>query len=63
MKKATAKFRPWEQVSSVYLSLEPFAMVNGLLTQSFKIKRDKVKDRYLGTLIDEGLVKASILRP
>lgn len=39
-------FRQWEQVNSVYVTLEPFAMANGLLTQSFKVKRDFVAKRY-----------------
>lgn len=41
-----ADFRPWEQVASVVVTLEPFAMVNGLLTQSYKVKRDAVTKRY-----------------
>jgi len=28
------------------VTLEPFAMANGLLTQSFKVKRDFVAKRY-----------------
>ena len=44
--RATKGFRKWEQVSEVYLTLEPFAMVNGLLTQSYKVKRDQVVNRY-----------------
>jgi long-chain acyl-CoA synthetase len=39
-------FRAWEQVSTVYLTMEPFAMVNGQLTQSYKVKRDSVMQRY-----------------
>lgn len=47
MQKVTAKkFRKWEQVGDVYLTLEPFAMVNGLLTQSYKVKRNVVQDKY-----------------
>eukprot|EP00986_Skeletonema_menzelii_P020748 scaffold32200_cov148-Skeletonema_menzelii.AAC.1 len=48
VKAATSggKFRKWEQVSNVYVTLEPFAMANGLLTQSFKVKRDFVAKRY-----------------
>ena len=45
-KRATASFRQWEQVGDVYITLEPFAMANGLLTQSFKVKRDFVSKRY-----------------
>ena len=39
-------FRKYEQVSDVYLTFEPFAMVNGLLTQSYKVKREFVAKRY-----------------
>lgn len=39
-------FRKWEQVKDVYVTLEPFAMANGLLTQSYKVKRDFVAERY-----------------
>ena len=46
MKKATKDFRPWEKVGKVYITLEPFAMANGLLTQSYKVKRDFVMKRY-----------------
>lgn len=48
--RATAQFRKWEQVGDVYLTLEPFAMSNGLLTQSYKVKRDSVLQRYQGSL-------------
>ena len=48
--RATKGFRKWEQVSEVYLTLEPFAMVNGLLTQSYKVKRDQVANRYKDVL-------------
>jgi long-chain acyl-CoA synthetase len=46
VKRATSDFRQWEQVSDLYLTLEPFAMVNGLLTQSYKVKRNDVMERY-----------------
>lgn len=47
MKRATSKgFQPWERVSDFYLTLEPFAMANGLLTQSFKVKRQNVAEKY-----------------
>ncbi|GKY90979.1 hypothetical protein MPSEU_000070700 [Mayamaea pseudoterrestris] len=48
--RATKEFRKWEQVSEVYLTLEPFAMANGLLTQSYKVKRDQVTNRYKSLL-------------
>eukprot|EP00557_Chaetoceros_sp_GSL56_P008450 CAMPEP_0176488378 /NCGR_PEP_ID=MMETSP0200_2-20121128/6674_1 /TAXON_ID=947934 /ORGANISM="Chaetoceros sp., Strain GSL56" /LENGTH=741 /DNA_ID=CAMNT_0017885351 /DNA_START=315 /DNA_END=2540 /DNA_ORIENTATION=+ len=43
---ATKSFRKWEQVGNVYVTLEPFAMSNGLLTQSYKVKRDAVANYY-----------------
>lgn len=46
IRMATKEFRAWEQVSDVYLTLEPFAMSNGLLTQSYKVKRNEVSERY-----------------
>ena len=48
IKKATsgASFRKWEKVSNVYITLEPFAMGNGLLTQSYKVKRHAIAKRY-----------------
>lgn len=46
IRTATKDFRAWEQVGSIYITLEPFAMSNGLLTQSYKVKRDAVADRY-----------------
>ncbi len=39
-------FRPWEQVKGVYLLLEPFNAANGLLTQTLKIRRNVVAERY-----------------
>jgi long-chain acyl-CoA synthetase len=44
--RATAQFRKWEQVGDIYVTLEPFAMANGQLTQSYKVKRDAVLKRY-----------------
>ena len=42
----TEGFRNFERVNTVYLTLEPFAMGNGQLTQSYKVKRDSVYERY-----------------
>lgn len=42
----TEGFRAFERVNEVYLTLEPFAMANGQLTQSYKVKRDAVFERY-----------------
>jgi long-chain acyl-CoA synthetase len=46
IKDATKDFRKWEQVGDVFLTMEPFAMVNGQLTQSYKVKRASVTERY-----------------
>ena len=46
MATSSGAFRKYEQVSDVHLTLEPFAMVNGLLTQSYKVKREFVAKRY-----------------
>jgi len=45
-RSATANFRVWERVNEFYLTLEPFAMCNGQLTQSYKVKRAQVMERY-----------------
>lgn len=50
IRTATKEFRKWEQVKNIYITLEPFAMSNGLLTQSYKVKRDAVSNRYLDQL-------------
>jgi long-chain acyl-CoA synthetase len=52
MKRATKDFRKWEQVGDVYITVEPFAMANGQLTQSYKVKRDSVLERYGDCLED-----------
>ena len=46
VREATKSFRKWEQVGHLHVTLEPFAMSNGLLTQSYKVKRDAVLNRY-----------------
>jgi long-chain acyl-CoA synthetase len=46
VKSACSTFRQWEQVGDVYLTLEPFAMANQQLTQSYKVKRASVMDAY-----------------
>jgi len=48
--EATKGFRSWEQVGGIYVTMEPFAMVNGLLTQSYKVKRPAVQARYANEL-------------
>ena len=49
MSKVGESFRPWERVGAISVLLEPFAISNGLCTQTLKIKRDKV----LSAFIDE----------
>lgn len=39
-------FRPWEQVKGVHLLLEPLGVTNGLLTQTMKVRRNVVAERY-----------------
>lgn len=46
IKSATNSFRKWEKVNDCYITLEPFAMSNGQLTQSYKVKRNQVMERY-----------------
>jgi long-chain acyl-CoA synthetase len=50
IKDANNGYGRWEQVSTVYLTMEPFAMANGQLTQSYKVKRDAVTARYYDEL-------------
>lgn len=47
---ASKQFRTWEKVNDVYFTFEPFAMTNGQLTQSYKVKRDSVLQRYQAEL-------------
>jgi long-chain acyl-CoA synthetase len=46
-----AKLRPWERVGAVVVILEPFSIQNGLLTQTMKIKRDKVTAAYKNEIV------------
>jgi long-chain acyl-CoA synthetase len=39
-------FRAWERVDAAHITLEPYAMANGQLTQSYKVKRAAVMERY-----------------
>jgi long-chain acyl-CoA synthetase len=54
MRKAVvAKGRPpWEVVQAAYITLEPFCVPNGLLTQTLKVKRAAVMERYADKLND-----------
>lgn len=42
----TTGFRAWERVNGAHITLEPFGMANGQLTQSYKVKRASVMERY-----------------
>jgi len=44
--KNRPNFRPYELVSTIRLVSEQFSVDNGLLTQSFKIKRSEIVERY-----------------
>ena len=46
IKRSLKGFRQWEQVGVIRVVLEPFAMINGLLTQSYKVKRSAVLEKY-----------------
>jgi long-chain acyl-CoA synthetase len=48
-------FRPWEQVKGVHLLLEPLGVTNGLLTQTLKVRRNVVAERYAREV--EGIYK------
>mmetsp|Transcript_26822 Transcript_26822/g.63611 ORF Transcript_26822/g.63611 Transcript_26822/m.63611 type:complete len:810 (-) Transcript_26822:41-2470(-) len=48
--KDTPGLQAWESVGKVHLVLEPFTMENGLMTQTLKVKRDKVAERYDGEI-------------
>ncbi|MEO1636626.1 MAG: AMP-binding protein, partial [Cyanobacteria bacterium J06631_9] len=43
-------YRPDERVTTFMLLQEPFTIENGLLTQTMKVKRPKVRDRYQETI-------------
>jgi long-subunit acyl-CoA synthetase (AMP-forming) len=47
-----AKLRPWERVGAVVTILEPFSIQNGLMTQTMKIKRDKVTAAYKNEILN-----------
>ena len=43
-------YRPDEQIKTFALLDDPFTIENGLLTQTLKVKRNKVRDRYQETI-------------
>jgi long-subunit acyl-CoA synthetase (AMP-forming) len=49
--KYSKDFRTYELVRSFWIETEPFTRENGMLTTSFKLRRDKVRERYEGRLL------------
>jgi long-chain acyl-CoA synthetase len=49
--KHSREFRTFELVRSFWLEVEPFTRENGMLTTSFKLRRDRVRERYEGKLL------------
>jgi long-chain acyl-CoA synthetase len=49
--KYSKEFRTYELVRSFWIETEPFTRENGMLTTSFKLRRDKVRARYEGRLL------------
>jgi long-chain acyl-CoA synthetase len=49
--KHSKDFRTFELVRSFWIETEPFTRENGMLTSSFKLRRDKVRARYEGKLL------------
>jgi long-chain acyl-CoA synthetase len=49
--KHSKDFRTFELVRSFWIETEPFTRENGMLTTSFKLRRDRVRDRYEGKLL------------
>eukprot|EP00624_Nannochloropsis_granulata_P000994 evm.model.NODE_1442_length_9136_cov_37.472527.1 len=44
------EFRPWERVKHVSLLLAPFNVQSGMLTQTLKVKRQSVQEKYRATI-------------
>eukprot|EP00960_Hanusia_phi_P024352 717364-Hanusia_phi.AAC.1 len=42
----SGRFREWERVGAVGLLLEPFTMENAMMTQTLKVKREAVANKY-----------------
>jgi long-chain acyl-CoA synthetase len=49
--KHSKDFRTFELVRSFWIETEPFTRENGMLTSSFKLRRDRVRARYEGKLL------------
>jgi long-chain acyl-CoA synthetase len=49
--KYSKEFRTYELVRSFWIETEPFTRESGMLTTSFKLRRDKVRARYEGRLL------------
>jgi long-chain acyl-CoA synthetase len=49
--KHSRSFRTFELVRNFWLEMEPFTRENGMLTQTFKLKRDNACKRYEGKLL------------
>jgi long-chain acyl-CoA synthetase len=49
---ACPEFRPDEQVGDLRFVSEAFSMENGLMTQTYKIRRNRVVERYAPLIAD-----------
>jgi long-chain acyl-CoA synthetase len=49
--KYSRDFRAFELIRAFWMETEPFTRENGMLTTSFKLRRDRVRERYEGKLL------------
>jgi len=49
--KHSKDFRAYELVRNFWIETEPFTRENGMLTTTFKLRRDRVRERYEGKLL------------
>lgn len=42
--------RSWEQAKAIYLTPEQFTTENGLLTPTYKVKREVAKERFMDAI-------------